>query len=815
IKAPEDPEKAATAQYTYEFSGWTPEFAPVTGNATYTAEYVETIRKYTVTWKVGEVAIETDTDVEYGTVPEYNGMEIVYVGGDYYLITDWEEEIAAIEGNTAYTATATILDSYDKTSKTLYVDGYDATEWTTQVINAAITEGFFGSLDGAKFAELDGTAFTAIANTFKADHNVGNNAAARTATLAIYNDSELYKVNVIVATKVIKTATELASLQSYTTVETGTNAKNNTYYSYGGYFVLGNNITATGNEAPFSAPSIGSIGSGGDMVETYGFHGTFDGRGYTVDGFDFYIGGIFGDIGDNAVIKNVAFTGAKATKEAYNTGSTRQDGIGVLSANAKGSYTVENVYVEFESLSPNSGALLGRSLNGGTIKNTVIVYKQLPGTWNTGAIAGWGVYTQSVLLNNVYMILQGNATRVFGNTDDVNIKASSTYTVVAANEDPTAITYSGLDESIWKVEEDAIPTFITYGNSVFYMSAKDSNGDYQGASVLTGYLREAAGFAADDSTAVVTDIADASGMTVDDNWFSAHDASNDATGRTAILAYNVNGEPFVTKVFIATKVITTYSELASLQTYVDVETGTNAAGNTYYSYGGYFVLGNNITATGSEAPFSAPGVGSISSNSHMNSSYGFHGTFDGRGYTVSGFDYEVGGIFGDIGDNAVIKNVAFTGAKATKRDYYKVDRMDGIGVLAANAAGTFTIENVYVQFTDTAVNSGALIGRSISGGTISNTVIDYTHNTTTYRNGAVSSWDRSNSTVYTNVYMIVRGRTVPIYGQPTPAVVKSGSTYTLIDVAAGEDPTAITYSGFDKKIWKVSAGQIPTFKTAE
>lgn len=106
--APADPQKPATAQYTYTFSGWNPTVATVTGVATYTATYTQTVNNYTVIWKDADgTVLETDTDVPYGTMPTYDGTA-PYKAPDAqytYAFAGWEPEITAVAGNVTYTAT--------------------------------------------------------------------------------------------------------------------------------------------------------------------------------------------------------------------------------------------------------------------------------------------------------------------------------------------------------------------------------------------------------------------------------------------------------------------------------------------------------------------------------------------------------------------------------------------------------------------------------------------------------------------------------------------------------------------------------------
>ncbi|MBO7079385.1 MAG: leucine-rich repeat domain-containing protein [Bacilli bacterium] len=123
----EDPTKDRTQEFTYEFDGWDKEITSVTEDVTYTAKFKSTKNKYTVTWlnENGE-ELEIDTDVEYGSTPEFNKANPIKEGNaEYrYEFDNWDKEITTVTGDITYTAK---YKAFKNTYTVKWLD-YDLTE---------------------------------------------------------------------------------------------------------------------------------------------------------------------------------------------------------------------------------------------------------------------------------------------------------------------------------------------------------------------------------------------------------------------------------------------------------------------------------------------------------------------------------------------------------------------------------------------------------------------------------------------------------------------------------------------------------------
>ena len=145
------PTKPATEQYTYTFSGWTPDITTVTGDATYTAQFTETTRMYTITWVIGDD--EETTEVAYGAIPTH--AEPTKASDAYYSYTfdSWEPDITKVTGDTTYTAKFT--ETPIEYTITFNTDGGTSVTPIKQVYGTAINAPAAPTKTGYTFAGWD------------------------------------------------------------------------------------------------------------------------------------------------------------------------------------------------------------------------------------------------------------------------------------------------------------------------------------------------------------------------------------------------------------------------------------------------------------------------------------------------------------------------------------------------------------------------------------------------------------------------------------------------------------------------------------
>lgn len=137
------PSRSATAQYTYDFTGWTPTLAKVTGETSYTATYKNIKRKYTITYLNADGSVFAKVEYDYDTPAKSLILAenpTKKASAQYtYTFARWNPALAKVTGEATYTATfdstvnqygVTFVDENGTTvlkEKTLYDYGTAAT----------------------------------------------------------------------------------------------------------------------------------------------------------------------------------------------------------------------------------------------------------------------------------------------------------------------------------------------------------------------------------------------------------------------------------------------------------------------------------------------------------------------------------------------------------------------------------------------------------------------------------------------------------------------------------------------------------------
>ena len=101
------PTKAATEQYVYTFSGWSPAIGPVTEDQTYTPVFSST-EKYLITWKNDDGTTLRTERILAGQTPSYGTAPTKAADEKYsYTFRGWNPAVAPAAADAVYTATYT------------------------------------------------------------------------------------------------------------------------------------------------------------------------------------------------------------------------------------------------------------------------------------------------------------------------------------------------------------------------------------------------------------------------------------------------------------------------------------------------------------------------------------------------------------------------------------------------------------------------------------------------------------------------------------------------------------------------------------
>ncbi|MBQ4099458.1 MAG: hypothetical protein IJC87_05000 [Clostridia bacterium] len=552
-----------------------------------------------------------------------------------------------------------------------------------------------------------------------------------------------YLIDVDIYTKILTTKEDFDGFYVYA------KSANPNPAIWDGYFVLGNDIAYNG----LFKSKIADLDSLWSAVEglwsnggLYGFKGVLDGKGYCIDGLSVGDGtsmnSIFGVLHIEGVVKNISFTNASV---AANSSLVCAAGGG----------SIENVYVEYssmglgtqhleadgETINNHSATFFGFKEPTPTANITNCVIDVLNADFNPDAsIKIVGSY-DGVAIKNVFVI---------GGTEELREKSNATLSFESVYDfvgDPNAQSrYKKFDGEFWshatnvaisnnvfekvknlgvnftkEIENIVKGTAykFTVDNKYVEISTQNTNVSIKGGvvSILDSAEKD------ERIEIVATSLFNKNISTTTDFKVKELDLSNfvDLTDKEDVVYYDTTekkvyeaklsediGETlyYVNEDFSAvtfnrvgetqkaifavcsdkiykvncksvTKVISKKEDLHYVR-----RNYTLSGGQYDGKILGEFVMVNDIDATG--LVLANTGI-------YFENARGFCGSFDGLGYTISNLTLGEGGLFGNLGTNATVKNVKFTNVNLSSGTYT---------ALLANSIFNATIENVTAHFSN-------------------------------------------------------------------------------------------------------------------
>ena len=558
----------------------------------------------------------------------------------------------------------------------------------------------------------------------------------QTLKVTVQKDGKYYNViaNVLVVT------------QDITTVEQLKKVSENSF----GYFRLVNDLRVTGDNVinlPDSGDWINADGQGG-------FRGTFDGNGKTISGWT-RRNGLFGVVGAGAVIKNLTYTltayesGGSAFGRSI-TGATVENVTfdvklikdsaafnkegGIITTLLSHSTLYKNVTVNAEGQKVDSlfgtswGKYDGKKAN--TFENCKLIAKSVGGLINAGNVsnpvvvsaAGIDGLTVTLILDEI----TAEGTLEIGKEFAVpGVGLTEITSVMLGDNEFTAYSFANgtftINADAFGVSEAGVKTFEITGKNADGYTVKQTvtvTAEFKAEEIALGGERE---IVLSNGTEFDLDLGDYSSATVlsatlggeNVGYANGKLVANDEYKanfrkhglQTLKVTVEKDGKYYIViaDVLVVTQEIKTVDEIVTV------------SGKIY----GYYRLANNLLNVSNKINVSGSGDWK-----NTDGQSGFRGTFDGNGKTISGWS-TVNGLFGIVGEGAVIKNLTYT-------------------LMAYEA-------------------SGNAIARSITGATVENVTINVLNAKTSVsinKEGGVITGLLSHTTLYKNVTVNAEGQNI-------------------------------------------------------
>lgn len=107
MPSPTTPSKTGDAQYSYVFNSWYPALETVSKDATYYAQYTQTLNRYQITFKDWNGTVLQSESLQYGVMPSCSNPSrpLDLENLKAYTFAGWSPAITSVTGNAIYTAT--------------------------------------------------------------------------------------------------------------------------------------------------------------------------------------------------------------------------------------------------------------------------------------------------------------------------------------------------------------------------------------------------------------------------------------------------------------------------------------------------------------------------------------------------------------------------------------------------------------------------------------------------------------------------------------------------------------------------------------